>query len=64
MPINFQQIYSRIKEIAEGADESKRTLEERRQLARELLALHGADLDFLRQKMESAKAVDANIRPA
>jgi hypothetical protein len=28
MPINFQQVYARIREIAEGADDTKRTLEE------------------------------------
>ena len=62
--LNFQQIYARVKEIAEGADESKRILEERRNQARELLVLYAADLDYLRQKVEAAKAVDANIRCA
>ena len=64
MPVNFQQIYARVKEIAEGANESKRILEERRNQARELLSFYAADLDYLRQKVEAAKAVDANIRCA
>ena len=64
MPVNFQQIYARIKEIAEGADESKRTLEERRIKARELLSLYASDFDYLRKKVEAAKAVDANLRCA
>ncbi len=64
MPVNFQQIYARVKEIAEGANESKRVLEERRNQARELLSFYAADLDYLRQKVEAAKAVDANIRCA
>jgi hypothetical protein len=64
MPIDFQQIYTRIKEIAEGAHESKRTLEERRIQARKLLGLFASDLDYLQQKVEAAKAVDANIRCA
>ena len=64
MPVNFQQIYARVKEIAEGANESKRILEERRNKARELLSFYAADLDYLRQKVEAAKAVDANIRCA
>ena len=64
MPVNFQQIYARIKEIAEGADESKRTLEERRIEARELLSKFASELDLLRQKVEAAKAVDANLRCA
>ncbi|MGZ9225659.1 MAG: DNA double-strand break repair nuclease NurA [Anaerolineales bacterium] len=64
MPVNFQQIYARVKEIAEGANESKRILEERRNTARDLLAAYAGDLDYLRQKVEAAKAVDANIRCA
>jgi hypothetical protein len=40
MPVNFQQIYRRVREIAEGAHESKKILEERRTRARELLALY------------------------
>jgi hypothetical protein len=64
MPINFQQVYTRIREIAEGADERKRTLEERRLKAREWLGEFGSDLDYLKYKVEAAKAVDANIRCA
>src|SRR5688500_710661 len=64
MPVSYQQIYARVKEIAEGANESKRILEERRNTARELLSFYAADLDYLRQKVEAAKAVDANIRCA
>ncbi|HLF74175.1 MAG TPA: DNA double-strand break repair nuclease NurA [Anaerolineales bacterium] len=64
MPVNFQQIYARIKEIGEGADDRKKDLEERRLKARELLSLYASELDFLRQKVEAAKAVDANIRCA
>lgn len=64
MPVNFQQVYTRIKEIAQGAHESKKILEERRITARELLALYASDLDFLRHKVELAKEVDINIRCA
>jgi NurA domain len=64
MPINFQQVYTRIKEIAEGADEKKRILEERRLQARAWLDEFGSDLDYLKYKVEAAKAVDANIRCA
>jgi hypothetical protein len=64
MPVNFQQVYTRIKEIAQGAHESKKILEQRRTLARELLALHASDLDFLRHKVELAKEADINIRCA
>jgi len=64
MPINFQQIYARIREIAEGADERKRTLEERRDLARNLFNAYASELDYLREKVEAAIAVDSNIRCA
>lgn len=64
MPVNFQQIYTRVREIAQGAHESKKILEERRKKARELLALYASDLDFLRRKVEIAKESDVNIRCA
>jgi len=64
MPIDFQQIYARIKEIAAGADERKRTLEERRALSRNLLAAYASELDYLQRKVETAKAIDTNIRCA
>jgi acylphosphatase len=64
MPIDFQQIYTRIREIAAGADERKRTLEEKRDLARGLLNTYASELDYLKQKVEAATAVDSNIRCA
>jgi acylphosphatase len=64
MPIDFQQIYARIREIAAGADERKRTLEERRILARNLLGVYASELEYLAQKVEAATAVDSNIRCA
>jgi hypothetical protein len=64
MPVNFQQIYTRIREIAQGAHDNKRVLEERRILARELLAVYASELDYLREKVEKAKEVDINLRIA
>jgi hypothetical protein len=64
MPVNFQQIYTRIREIAQGAQDNKKVLEERRILARELLAVHASELDYLREKVEKAKEVDINLRIA
>ena len=64
MPIDYQQIFTRIKEIGAGARERKKTLEERRAKARGLLAVYATELDLLRSKVDSAKAVDANIRCA
>ena len=64
MPINFQQIYARIREIAAGAEETNRTLEERRVLARNFLIAYANELDLLKKKVEAAVAVDSNLRCA
>jgi hypothetical protein len=64
MPIDYQQIYEKIQDIGRGARERKKTLEERRVKARDLLAAFASELDLLRSKVDSAKAVDANIRCA
>jgi acylphosphatase len=64
MPINFQQIYARIREIAAGAEERNRTLEEKRDLARSLLSTYASELDYLKKKVEDATAIDSNIRCA
>jgi hypothetical protein len=64
MPIDYQQIYTKIQEIGKGARERKRTLDERRALARSRLNDYAFQLDLLRSKVDSAKAVDQNIRCA
>jgi hypothetical protein len=64
MPIDYQQIYTRIKEIGAGARERKKTLDERRVKARDLLTAYNSELDFLRSKVDSAKQADSNIRCA
>jgi len=64
MPIDYQQIYEKIQEIGKGARERKKTLEEQRTKARELLNTYASELDLLRSKVDSAKAVDQNIRCA
>ncbi|MEK6752504.1 MAG: DNA double-strand break repair nuclease NurA [Chloroflexota bacterium] len=64
MPINYQQTYSKIKEIGQGAKERRKRKEEAHAFARKLLAAHESDLDFLRSKVDSAKQTDVNIRCA
>ncbi len=64
MPIDYQQIYTRIKEIGAGARERRETLDKRRTKARELLAAYSSELDVLRSKVDSAKQADSNIRCA
>ena len=64
MPINFQEVYTRIQEIGAGAQERRKKKEERQQLARNLLSTHASELDFLRSKVDAAKVADANIRCA
>ena len=60
MPIDYQQIYQKIQEIGKGARERKKTLEERRSKARDLLTAYASELDLLRSKVDSAKAIDRN----
>ena len=64
MPIDYQQVYEKIQEIGKCARERKKTLEERRSRARELLDTHASQLDVLRRKVDSARGVDPNIRCA
>ncbi|RJP50243.1 MAG: DNA double-strand break repair nuclease NurA [Anaerolineaceae bacterium] len=64
MPINYQEIYTRIQEIGAGAKERRKKKEERQELARRLLSDHASELDFLRSKVDAAKQADANIRCA
>lgn len=64
MPIDYQQVYEKIQEIGKDARERKKTLEERRLKARDLLAYFDSKLDLLRSKVDSAKAVDPNLRCA
>jgi hypothetical protein len=64
MPIDYQQLYEKIQEIGKGALERRKTLEERRDLARSLLGTCNSDLDGLRKKVDDAKGADANIRCA
>ncbi len=64
MPVDYHQVHARIKEIGAGAKERSKKIKERRSQARDLLQRYASELDFLRAKVDSAKAVDANIRCA
>lgn len=64
MPINYQEVYSQIQTIGAGAKERKKKKEEAQAQARDLLAFFDSQLDFLRSKVDSAKAADPNIRCA
>lgn len=64
MPIDYQQIYTRIKEIGQGARGRKKKKEEKQELARNLLNTYASELDLLRSKVDSAKQADSNIRCA
>lgn len=64
MPIDYQQVFIRIKEIGAGARERRRTLDERRAKARDLLAFYSSELDVLRSKVDLAKQADSNTRCA
>ncbi len=64
MPVDYQQVYTRIKEIGAGAQERRKAVEERRKKARAFLNTYASELDFLRNKVDSAKVADPNIRCA
>ncbi len=64
MPINYQEIYTQIKKIGEGAKERRKKKEDAQSSARELLGIYDSELDLLRSKVDTAKLADANIRCA
>jgi hypothetical protein len=64
MPINYQEIYTQIKQVGLGAKERRKKKEEAQELAKTLLENYSPQLDFLRSKVDSAKVADANIRCA
>ncbi len=64
MPVDYQQIHTRIKEIGAGARERQKTLEERRDKARALLTRYAGQLDALRARVDAAKTFDPNLRCA
>jgi len=64
MPLDYQQIYTKIQEIGKGLRERRRTLEERRAKVWELLNIYNLELDLLRSLLDSAKQADPNIRCA
>ena len=64
MPINYQEIYTQIKQVGLGAKERRKKKEEAQEQAKALLDTYSSQLDFLRSKVASAKTADANIRCA
>lgn len=64
MPINYQEIYTQIREIGNGALERKKRKEEAQEHARRILEEYSSKLDVLRSKADAAKQADANIRCA
>jgi hypothetical protein len=64
MPINYQEIYTQIKEIGKGAKERKEKKEKAQASTRDLLNFYDSQLDLLRSKVDSAKQADSNTRCA
>ena len=64
MPIDYQQIYTRVKEIGQGAKERRKKKEKAQAFARSLLNTYASEFDLLRSKVDSAKAADTSIRCA
>ncbi len=64
MPVNYQDLYTRIKQIGAGAKERRQKKENAQAQVRDKLAYFDSKLDEIRAKVDSAKVVDANIRCA
>ncbi|WKZ44186.1 MAG: DNA double-strand break repair nuclease NurA [Anaerolineales bacterium] len=64
MPINYQEVYTQIQSVGAGAKERRKKKEEAQAQARELLSHFDDKLDALRAKVDSAKALDPNLRCA
>ena len=64
MPINYQEIYTQIKQVGQGAKERRKKKEEAQELAQKLLETYSSELDALRTKVDSARQADANVRCA
>jgi len=64
MPVDYQQIFERVRAIGAGMGAKRKDLEQRQAQARDLLTNYAAELDFLRSKVEAAKAVDSSVRCA
>lgn len=64
MAIDFQQIYTKIKEIGQGARERREHIDGLRKHARNLLEQNADELDYLRRIVERVKETDPNIRCA
>ncbi len=64
MPVDFQQIHSRIVEISDRERARRTLLEKRRSEALDALNTHAHNLDFLRSKAAMASATDPSVRCA
>lgn len=64
MPVNYQELYTRIKAIGAGTQERKKKKEDAQAQARELFVYFNSKLAELRSKVDSAKAAEPNIRCA
>ena len=64
MPVNYQELYTRIKAIGAGTQERRKKKEDAQIQARELFVYFNSKLDELRSKVDMAKTTDANIRCA
>jgi hypothetical protein len=64
MPIDYQQIYTKIQEVGKGLRERRQTLEKRRADVWGLMNAFNLELDLLRSLVDSARQTDPNVRCA
>jgi hypothetical protein len=64
MPVDFQQIYEKIRLIGAAAEQNAETLQKNQEKARQLLDAYAAQLDILQSRAEAARKVDSKLRCA
>jgi hypothetical protein len=64
MPVDFQQIRTRVRRMGEQAPERKKALDEKKEQARNLLQENSRELDKLRELVQRAAAVNNGLRCA
>lgn len=64
MSLDFQQVQDQVRQLGETALERQRLLEDKRELANQLLVKFARQFDFLQQRVEQAAHTDPTLRCA
>jgi hypothetical protein len=64
MPVDYQQVYRKIREIGAGAQQRAQVLQQNQAKARQLLADYASNLDHLQSRAEAGRKIDSKLRCA